>query len=200
MANEVVIHIKGDSASAQSAMAGIGKAASGMGHAVSTAVGVVAANAFMQLASAAGTALGFVTTGAVKAASDMSEAVNKVSVVFGESSGAIEAFAATAAQNLGMSRSEAMSAAGTFGNLFVAMGIGQSKASDMSQGILTLAADLGSFNNMDPTEVLEKLRAGLVGETEPLRSLGVNLTAATVEATAMEMGFKKGGGELGASA
>ena len=144
--------------------------------------------------------LGVLAVKGVMAASDLSEAQNKVSVVFGESADAIEAFAANAAQSMGLARTEALSAAGTFGNLFVAMGIGQETAVDMSKGILTLAADLGSFNNIPVTDALEKLRAGLVGETEPLRTLGVNLTAATVETRALEMGFKKVGGELSASA
>lgn len=135
----------------------------------------------------------------VKAASDMAEAQNKVNVVFGESAEAINAFARGAAQNLGLSRSEALSAAGTFGNLFVAMKIGKPEAAAMSQGILTLASDLASFNNISTTDALEKLRAGLVGETEPLRALGVNLTAAQVETQALAMGFKKVGGELTAS-
>ena len=82
-----------------------------------------------------------------------------------------------------------MEASGTFGNLFTAMGMGVEPATDMSLGLVQLAADLGSFNNMEPGEVLEKLRSGLVGETEPLRSLGVNLTAAAVEAKALEMGL-----------
>ena len=69
------------------------------------------------------------------------------------------------------------------------MGMGVEPATDMSLGLVQLAADLGSFNNMEPGEVLEKLRSGLVGETEPLRSLGVNLTAAAVEAKALEMGL-----------
>lgn len=144
--------------------------------------------------------LGALAVKGVMAASDLSEAQNKVNVVFGESAAAIEAFSQSAAQSLGLSRSEALSAAGTFGNLFVAMGIGQEKSADMSKGILTLAADLGSFNNIPVTDALEKLRAGLVGETEPLRALGVNLSAASVETRALEMGFKKVGGELSASA
>jgi hypothetical protein len=45
----------------------------------------------------------------------------------------------------------------------------------MSVDIVKLAADLASFNNLDPTLVLEKLRSGLVGNCPS--SLGVNPTA-----------------------
>lgn len=171
------------------------KNATSMGDTVKAAAKVVAVGA---AAAAAGFAA--LAVSAVKSASDQSEALNKVRVVFGETSQQIEDFSRDAAKNLGLSRTEALSAAGTFGNLFVAMKIGQPEAANMSKGILKLASDLGSFNNIPVTEALDKLRAGLVGETEPLRALGVNLTAATVEARAMEMGFQKVGGELTAAA
>jgi hypothetical protein len=128
---------------------------------------------------------------AVNAASDTSESLSKMQVVFGDTSGVIAAFTKDAAKNLGMSRQDALEAAGTFGNLFKTMGVGKSETADMSQGLVQLAADLASFNNIDPTEALVKLRAGLVGEAEPLRTLGVNLSAAAVEARVLEMGLAK---------
>ena len=66
----------------------------------------------------------------------------------------------------------------------------------MSKAIVGLAGDLASFNNLDPTDVLLKLRSGLSGEAEPLRSLGVFLTEAKVKAKAMEMGLGNAHGEL----
>lgn len=139
-------------------------------------------------------------TKAVMAASDFEESLNKVQVVFGEASGTIESFAATASTNLGMSSQQALEAAGTFGNLFTAMGIGVDTSATMSTSLLQLASDLASFNNMDPTVVLEKLRAGLVGEVEPLRTLGVNLNQATIEAKALELGIWDGNGAIDAAA
>lgn len=134
--------------------------------------------------------------GAVSAASDLSETINKVNVVFGDSSGAVLKFAETAAQSLGMSRNEALASAATFGNLFASMGLGEKQSADFSQNLLKLSADLGSFNNIDPTEVLEKLRSGLVGETEPLRSLGILLDEESVKQFAYANGIAKVGSEL----
>lgn len=123
------------------------------------------------------------------AASDLDESMNKVNVVFGESAAAIQEFAATADTALGQSTQQALEAAGTFGNLFTAMEIGEPAAAEMSMGLVTLASDLASFNNANPAEVLEALRAGLTGETEPLKRFGINLNAATVQAKALEMGL-----------
>ena len=135
----------------------------------------------------------------VKAASDFEESVNKVAVVFGDASAEVLAFADNAAVGFGMSRQQAIDAMGTFGNLFTSMGIGVETSAEMSTSLVQLAADLASFNNIDPTLALEKLRAGLVGEVEPLRTLGVNLSAAAVEAKALEMGLIGAGDELTAS-
>jgi hypothetical protein len=122
-------------------------------------------------------------------ASDLNETMNKVKVVFGDNADAMLKFGDSAASALGMSKNEALSAAGTYGNLFVAMGMGTDVSANMSKDLVKLAADLGSFNNMASTDVLEKLRAGLTGETEPLKSLGVNLSADIVKAKAMSMGL-----------
>jgi len=81
---------------------------------------------------------------AISAASDLEESLNKVRVVFGDSAGVIEDFAQTAANSLGMSSQQALEAAGTFGNLFTAMGIGQDTSAGMSTQLLTLAADLAT--------------------------------------------------------
>ena len=136
---------------------------------------------------------------AVKAASDQEEALNKVREVYGASAGDIEAFAATAATSLGTSRAAALEATGTIGNLLTAMGQTPGEASTMAQSLVQLSADLGSFNNLGTEEVLEKIRAGLVGEVEPLRTLGVQLSAATVEQEAYRLGLAEVGAELTAA-
>jgi len=136
----------------------------------------------------------------VNAASDLSETVSKVGVVFGDQADEVLAFGDSAAQALGMSKNEALAAAGTYGNLFVSMGMTTDKSAEMSMGLVSLAADLGSFNNMDSTEVLAKLQSGLTSSTEPLRALGVNINQAMIEQQALNMGLWDGEGALSASA
>ena len=137
-----------------------------------------------------------IAAASVGAASDLGESMNKVDVVFGEASDSVIAWSENASAAFGQSQQQALEAAGTFGNLFDALGMSSEATETMSIGLVELASDLASFNNIDPTEALEKLRAGIVGETEPLRTLGVNLTAATVEAKALEMGLAATAKEL----
>lgn len=128
-------------------------------------------------------------TGVVGAASDMAESTSKAEVVFGKSAEGVKAFAKTSAQSMGLSSQAATEMAGTFGNLFTSMGLGQEASAGMSIDVLKLGSDLASFNNIPVDEALEKIRSGLVGESEPLRSLGVNLTEAAVGNKALTMGL-----------
>jgi len=154
----------------------------------------------MTVAGTAGlVALGALAKASVDAASNLAESQSKVGVVFGDSADEIRAWAKDSARAFGQSEQQALEAAGTFGNLFTAMGITGDKAQDMSTSMVELAADLASFNNIGVDEALEKIRAGLVGEAEPLRTLGVNLSAATIEAEAMALGLGAAGKELTAA-
>jgi len=136
----------------------------------------------------------------VQAASDLSEQQNKANVVFGESIDIVNRFADNSAQKLGQSQRSVLEAAGTFGNLFKAIGLTDQQSAEFSTTLTGLASDLASFNNSSPDEALQALRAGLVGETEPLKRFGVNLNEATLQQKALEMGLYSGTGQLSASA
>lgn len=127
--------------------------------------------------------------GAISQASDLNESITKVQRVFGDSSKAVIDFSKTTATALGQSQNQSLAAAGTFGNLFRALKLGQGESANMSTKLVTLAGDLASFNNVDPAEALDALRSGLVGETEPLRKFGVNMNDATLRAEALKLGL-----------
>jgi hypothetical protein len=125
------------------------------------------------------------------AAVDLGEEVSKVGVVFGASAKPLQDWSKTTASALGVSHQAALEAAGTFGNMLVPMGIAKKDAADMSQKMVTLGADMASFNNASPEETLGALRSGLAGEAEPLRKFGVFLSDARVQAQALGMGLVK---------
>lgn len=133
---------------------------------------------------------------AVNAASDLAESTSKVRVVFAEGAGQIERFGDQAATSVGLAKQEALEAAGSFGNLFIALGTAREEATRMAPEVVQLGADLASFNNLGVPETLEKLRSGLVGEIEPLRSMGISFNAMQVEAKAAEMGLRDANGEI----
>lgn len=144
---------------------------------------------------AAGMAADFIGD-SINAARDLHETLSKSTVVFGDYAGQIETWGETAAEAMGLSKQEAIEAAATFGGLFQEVGQSRADAVEMSQTLVQLAGDLASFNNIDPSEALQKLRSGLAGEAEPLRSMNVFLNEAAVKAKAMEMGLGDAHGAL----
>lgn len=126
---------------------------------------------------------------AISYASDLEETKSKVNVVFGAMSKDVLTWSADSATAIGMSREQALAAAGTYGNLFVSLGLGQKPAADMSTSLVDLAADLASFNNADPSDVLLALRSGLSGEIEPLKKFGIAINESILKAKAMELGL-----------
>lgn len=132
----------------------------------------------------------------IKLASDLNESLNKTKVVFGQASKTVTDFASTAAESFGISERSALEAAANFGNLAQSAGIAEAASADMSVKLVQLAADLASFNNVDPSVALEKLQAGLAGEARPLREFGVFISEARVQTEAYRSGIAKVGQEL----
>lgn len=117
------------------------------------------------------------------------EAGSKANVIFGDSYGTIEKASKSATETVAMSSGAYLDAAGNLGNLLTNFGITGDAAADMSVDMIQLAADMGSFNNADPTEVVEAMGAALRGETEPIRRFGVSLSEAAVQQKAVQMGL-----------
>lgn len=188
----LVVKIIGDASGFEKTAGGITKKAQALGKGM-TSIGKKATLGLTLPLLAAGAAT-------VSLASNFEENLSKVNVVFDKNAAQVERWSKSTATSLGISQSKALEAAGTFGNLFRAMKVIPETATDMSIGLVNLAADLASFNDLDPEDVLLKLQSGLTGQSMPLRSLGVNLTAAGTELKALELGLEDANGELSEAA
>lgn len=126
-------------------------------------------------------------------ASNLAETQSKLSAVFPTQAEEIRKWGAVADKTMGLATQQALEAVGTFGNFLQAMGQTEPVAAEMSKTMVQLAADLGSFNNANPDEVLLALRSGLSGETEPLRRFGVDISDAAVTTELLAQGVEKVG-------
>lgn len=122
-------------------------------------------------------------------ASDLEEVQNVVSTTFGDGAAQVDQFAKAAASSFGLSELSAKQFSGTMGAMLSSMGLSDEAVLDMSTSLAGLAGDMASFYNLDPTEAFEKLRSGISGEAEPLKQLGINLSAANLEAYALAQGM-----------
>ena len=140
----------------------------------------------------AATAVGVFAYKAIQSASAFNEAISKNTVVFGAISKEIEGFARTANTALGISETAALAAAGTFAIFGKSAGLAGKDLSDFATELVTLAADLASFNNTSVDDAITALGSALRGEAEPLRKYGVLLDDATLKAAATELGIYSG--------
>jgi predicted nucleic acid-binding Zn-ribbon protein len=142
------------------------------------------------VAAAAATAavIAFAKEG-LQLASDLDEVQNVVDVTFGDGADTIGKWSKDAATAFGLSELQAKKYTGTLGAMMKSMGLSEDKLTEMSTGMTGLAGDFASFYNLDPEEAFDKIRAGISGETEPLKQLGLNMSVANLEAYALSEGI-----------
>lgn len=127
----------------------------------------------------------------VSAASDLNETVSKSQVIFGKDAASMRRWAKTAATAFGMSEEAALAGAAQFGNFFDQIKIGKKRSVEMSKSLVKLSADLGSFNNADPAEVMLAFQAATRGEYDSLQKFIPTINAAKVQTEALKESHKK---------
>lgn len=127
----------------------------------------------------------------IKLASDIEEVQNVIDVTFGQGAAQIQEFAQSAAEAFGLSELAAKQYTGTLGAMLKSSGFTTQAAQEMSMALTGLAGDIASFYNLDTDVAFEKIRAGISGEIEPLRQLGINLSVANLETYALSKGMTK---------
>jgi hypothetical protein len=133
---------------------------------------------------------------AVNAASDYQEMASKTDAVFKGSSDDIKAWADGAAQDFGMSKTAALDAATSFGNMFLQLGFGAGEAEKMSTSITELATDFASFFNTNPADAVDAISAAFRGEYDAVQKFVPTINAAAVQQKALKMGLAETTAEL----
>lgn len=126
---------------------------------------------------------------AISAASDLAEVQNVVDVTFGEGASKIESWSKSAGKSFGLTETQAKKYTSTLGAMMKSQGIADNEIVQMSTDLSGLAADMASFYNLDFDTAFQKIRSGISGETEPLKQLGINMSAANLEAFRLEKGI-----------
>ncbi len=132
----------------------------------------------------------------VNSASDLAESTSAVEATYGDAADTIIKASEDSANAVGMSQQEYLDSAKSLGVYAKAAGLSGEAMTAFGMDTIGAAADLASFHNADPTEVLDAIKAGLTGETEPLKRFGIMMNEASVQAKAMEMGLVGANGEI----
>ena len=128
---------------------------------------------------------------ALQAASDLEEVQNVVDVTFGDNAGQIEKWAKNAADQFGLTETQAKRFTSTMGAMLKSSGLAGDEIVNISTDLSGLAADMASFYNLDFDTAFQKIRSGISGQTMPLKELGIDMSVATLNAFALEQGLGK---------
>ncbi len=109
--------------------------------------------------------------------------MNRVVDIFSEGSNAIDKFAQNNAAALGLSRKAVYEYASIYGNLFSAISKDAEENSRVTVAMLQASAVVASKTGRTMTDVMERIRSGLLGNTEAIEDLGINVNVAMLEMT-----------------
>lgn len=136
------------------------------------------------------TGLGNLVKQTVMLGADLTEIDHIVESVFGDMTGTVDQWAKDAITNFGIAEHSAKRYAGVLSSMFQASNIGYMDAGKMSMDLVGLAGDLSAFYNIDTETAFNKIRSGMAGMVRPLRDLGIDLTAATLEEYRLAQGIQ----------
>jgi len=129
----------------------------------------------------------------VKDAAMAEGAYNKFNTVFGDGADDMLAFVDDLRKEMPTATHEIVRLAADMQDLLVPMGLARGQAQEMSQGFLDVANKIAAFNDVNPSEVLEAIKSGLAGSSEPLKRFGVNALETSLEARALKDGLLEAG-------
>lgn len=132
----------------------------------------------------------------VNSALRLEEALSSLDSAFGKEAKAARGFMSELRKELGLSQREAADALTSFQRFFVGMGFGRQEASQLSQELTRVTADLAAAGDISFDEAAGRIRSALTGSTTVLDQFGINLKQSAVEAEILARGLNKTTGDL----
>ena len=140
--------------------------------------------------------IGKVIKDSIQLGMDAIESDNLFEVSMGKMADSVRDWSEEVGNALGLSATEMRKNVGTIYNMTTSMGLAEDNALKMSKGVTLLANDMASFYNLSTDEAFSKINAGLTGETEPLKRLGILVDENTIKQVAYQQGIAETGSEL----
>lgn len=140
--------------------------------------------------------IGKVIKDSIITAMDSIESDSMFDTVFGSLANDVRQWSEELQSTLGLNGYAIRENVATLYNMTKSMGLASSEAINLSKDMTLLAEDMASFYNLNSSEAFNKIRAGLTGETEPLKQLGILVDENTIKQYAYANGIATTGSEL----
>lgn len=133
---------------------------------------------------------------AIKSAGDIEQSFGAIESVFKGSSDQMKTWSRKAAKDVGLTSNEFNELGTLIGSQLKNGGTAMDELAPKTKNLIGVGADLASMFGGTTKEAIEAMSSALRGESDPIERYGVSLSAARIEAKALEQGAKKVGGEL----
>ena len=137
--------------------------------------------------------LALVSGAAIKLGMDAVESEGLFSVSMGKMADSAREWSEELRKKLGLNAYELRKNVGILYTMFNSMKMGERASYDMAKGLTQLAHDMASFYNLNPEEAFQKLQAGIMGEVQPLKRLGIVVNETAIKQWALTNGMIKQG-------
>ena len=180
---ELIVKIRGDIEDIQQKLSAVQKSVGKTQSAFSKIGGGIAkvGKGIAVAGAAVSGAAALIGKKSLDAAAYVEEMENKFNVVFSNTSSAMDEWADNFANAIGRNNTEIKTAISNQADLMIGMGMSEEAAGDLAKQYTTLAYDLASFNNVNDEQAVEAMTKALMGETEMMKALGVNISDTIME-------------------
>lgn len=128
----------------------------------------------------------------VQTALEVQASMNQIQRLMGESSQAFLKWAENNALAFNMSKAEAIKYGSTYGNILAGFITNQDKLAGYTAKLLETSSIIAQGTGRTMTDVMERIRSGLLGNTEAIEDLGVMVQVKMIESTEAFRKFANG--------
>lgn len=127
----------------------------------------------------------------IKAANDYVESQNLFLVAMGEYADEATEWSNMVSDALGIDPAEMQKNMGYFQQLATALGVANDQAYILTKNMTSLAYDISSLYNIGIDQSFLKLQSAIVGELEPIRRLGIDISKARLQQELYDLGIQR---------
>lgn len=138
----------------------------------------------------AGKKIASVFSSSIQAANDYIESQNLFAVAMGDFADEATEWSNEVSTALGIDPAEIQKNMGYFQQLSTALGVTSDKAYVLTKNMTSLAYDISSLYNINIDQSFLKLQSALVGELEPIRRLGIDISKARLQQELYDLGVR----------
>lgn len=134
-------------------------------------------------ATIAAIGLGSLFKDAAKDAISYEAAIGQINRLMGASAAEFQNWVNTTAKGYGLARSEATRYGATYANLISGFSKGTAEVTKRTEDLIKTSAIVASATGRSVDDVMERIRSGLLGETDAIEDLGINVNVALLQTT-----------------